>query len=169
MAIQFERRQWEPHRPPRKNEAGIGNIHKFWNPQERPRVEHHQQVPWEAKMKPKAKTPQPSRKIHFWESKKESSLMTTSSKSMVSLVPEAEVDEKRGFTPSDVAKDPAKREFLTTLSKKIFSPADQASNGRRLSRNHQLSRSFRVWTSMRPPTATSFHYLPKISLYINKH
>ena len=48
-----------------------------------------------------------------------------------------EVKEKRGFTPSDVAKDPIKREFLTNLSRRIFSPAD-AINSRK------VSKSFRV-------------------------
>ena len=91
---------------------------------------------------------------------KNSSLMTTNSQSMVSLnnnnnqemskfmskqemkttssaVCLHEVEEKRGFTPSDVAKDPIKREFLTNLSKRIFSPAD-AINSRK------VSKSFRV-------------------------
>ena len=93
-----------------------------------------------------------------------SSLLTTNSQSMVSLnnnnqeisnfwakqemkttssaVCLHEVDEKRGFTPSDVAKDPAKREFLTNLSKRIFSPSDAITT--RLSRHKQVSKSFRV-------------------------
>lgn len=128
MAIQFERRPLEPTRPPRK---GDHEIHKFWAPKANP-----QQV--------KAKTPQPQRKmVSFWETKssKQNNLVTTSSKSMVSLV-QHEVEETRGYTPSDVAKDPIKREFLTNLSKKIFSPSDGAN--KRVSRNSQTSRSFRV-------------------------
>lgn len=122
MAIQFERRQcWEPHR--RKNDQQQ-TIHKFWNPKGKSEEVQQYRI--------KAKTPQPSqtsskKTVSFWETKKE-----PWSKSMVSLV-QHEVDEKRGFTPSDVAKDPVKREFLTNLSKKIFSPTDK-----------KMSRSFRV-------------------------
>ena len=99
-----------------------------------------------------------SKTSHF--GKKNSNMMTTNSQSMVSLnnninqemskfmskqemkttssaVCLHEVEEKRGFTPSDVAKDPIKREFLTNLSKRIFSPAD-AINSRK------VSKSFRV-------------------------
>lgn len=122
MAIQFERRQWEPHRPSRKNDQPI---HKFWTPKvQQNEPQQYRQI--------KAKTPQPStnkKTVSFWETKKETSSL---SKSMVSLV-QHEVDEKRGFTPSDVAKDPVKREFLTNLSKKIFSPSDK-----------KMTRSFRV-------------------------
>ena len=94
-----------------------------------------------------------------------SSLLTTNSQSMVSLnnnnqeitkfmsrkqemktttseVCLHEVDDKRGFAPSDVAKDPSKREFLTNLSKRIFSPSDAITT--RLSRQKQVSKSFRV-------------------------
>ena len=120
----------------------------------------------------KSKTPQPQKKIvSFGESNprqkttNSSSLLTTNSQSMVSLntnnqeiskfssrkqqmktttseVCLHEVDDKRGFAPSDVAKDPSKREFLTNLSKRIFSPSDAITT--RLSRQKQVSKSFRV-------------------------
>ena len=34
------------------------------------------------------------------------------------------VDDKRGFVPSEVAKDPNQKEFLINLSKRIFSNPD---------------------------------------------
>ena len=105
----------------------------------------------------KSKTPQPAtttttktsqkKVVSFWneshyakneQTKTSSSLQMTSSRSMINLH-KPEVDENRGFTPSEVAKDPAKKEFLINLSKKIFSPSDQQSIKRR--------RSFRVRVS----------------------
>merc|ERR1712083_269252 len=108
---------------------------------------------WESNPNPRQKTTNSS------------SLLTTNSQSMVSLnnnnqeiskfsskkqqmktttseVCLHEVDDKRGFAPSDVAKDPSKREFLTNLSKRIFSPSDAITT--RLSRQKQVSKSFRV-------------------------
>ena len=101
----------------------------------------------------------------FYVSSQAHSLLTTNSQSMVSLnnnnnqeiskfaskqemktttseVCLHEVEEKRGFTPSEVAKDPVKRDFLSNLSKRIFSPSDAITT--RLSRQKQVSRSFRV-------------------------
>ena len=82
--------------------------------------------------------------VSFWEAQNSSSkgnvktsstLINTYSKSMSSLIQdEPEVEEKRGFIPSDVAKDPMKKEFLINLSKKIFSPNDQQSKRRKSSR-----------------------------------
>ena len=160
MAIQFERKPLDqPFRPPRK---GDNPIHKFWAPKANffssKQIETKQkETKHMINNKPKAKTPQPSKKVvSFWESKstshqQQSSLITTNSKSMSSLNIQHEVDEKRGYAPSDVAKDPMKREFLTNLSKKIFSPPDGLpiqsvnNNTRKLSRHNQMSRSFRVW------------------------
>merc|ERR1712203_435155 len=110
-----------------------------------------QQQPKQSNPKPlqafmKSKTPQPTttttksttasqkKVVSFWEAQtssigsvKTSSLISTCSKSMSSLIQdEPEVEEKRGFIPSDVAKDPMKKEFLINLSKKIFSPNDQS-------------------------------------------
>ena len=112
-----------------------------------------QQQPKQSNPKPlqafmKSKTPQPTtiattksttasqkKVVSFWEAqtssigsvKTSSSLISTCSKSMSSLIQdEPEVEEKRGFIPSDVAKDPMKKEFLINLSKKIFSPNDQS-------------------------------------------
>ena len=116
----------------------------------------------------KSKTPQPTtsttttktsqkKVVSFWneshyakneQSKTSSSLQMTSSRSMINLH-KPEVDENRGFTPSEVAKDPAKKEFLINLSKKIFSPSDQQSIKRR--------RSFRVRVSR---TKTSLYLYP---------
>lgn len=144
MAIQFERRQWEPHRNP------DSIIHKFWN--HKTTSSNNSQEPVRP-IRTKAKTPQPQKKVvSFWETKN-TNLVTTSSKSMVSLV-RHEVDENRGYTPSDVAKDPAKREFLTNLSKKIFSPPDN----KRLSRNNPVSRSFRVRRSSLPSRSFTHSY-----------
>ena len=97
----------------------------------------------------KSKTPQPTTKstiasqkkvVSFWETqtsrnssvlgrnvKTSTSLINTCSKSMSSLnQDQPEIEEKRGFIPSEVAKDPMKKEFLINLSKKIFSPNDQS-------------------------------------------
>ena len=97
----------------------------------------------------KSKTPQPTTKstiasqkkvVSFWETqtssnssvlgrnvKTSTSLINTCSKSMSSLSQDQpEIEEKRGFIPSEVAKDPMKKEFLINLSKKIFSPNDQS-------------------------------------------
>ena len=120
----------------------------------------------------KSKTPQPAtttsttktsqkKVVSFWneshyikneQTKSSSSLQMTSSRSMINLH-KPEVDENRGFTPSEVAKDPAKKEFLTNLSKKIFSPSDQQSIKRR--------RSFRVRVS-EPRHPSSAFSLPPI-------
>ena len=40
--------------------------------------------------------------------------------SVMVLEDEENVDEKRGFVPSDVLNDPNKREFLTQLSKRMW-------------------------------------------------
>ena len=121
----------QPKRPSRKSD----HIVKFWAPRT---TNHNQKIQDSGSSsffasKPKAATPQPQRKmVSFWESKTTpppspyqqrrtgfgSSLTTTTSRSMTSLV-----EEKRGFTPSEVIKDPAQKEFLTTLSRRIFSPS----------------------------------------------
>merc|ERR1719414_2297350 len=41
-----------------------------------------------------------------------------------SNIQELTVDDKRGFVPSEVAKDPDQKEFLINLSKRIFSNPD---------------------------------------------
>ena len=139
MTIQLERQYgaFEPLRPARK-----GDMARFWAPRETAdKIITHPAFK-------KAKTPQPQKKmVSFWESQHSTTttrnLITTSSKSMTSLV-----DENRGYTPSDVAKDPAKREFLTNLSKKIFSPND--------GKKKQISRSFRVRKLSKNPEILSY-------------
>jgi hypothetical protein len=157
MTIQFGRRPMEqtcitaaPNRPARKND----NVHKFWTPKNNNNNNKNNnnslvmETSTSLERLPTAKTPQPQRKmVSFWESKTSSnlsSLTTTSSKSMTSLIQVPEVDEKRGFTPSDVAKDPAKKEFLTNLSKKIFSPPTTNNNLKKHSRINQSRTTFRV-------------------------
>ena len=149
MTIQLGRKPPEetfitPQRPSRKND-----IARFWAPQK---------MDFAPAALPFVKTPQPQRKmVTFWETKSASmtsSMKTTTSKSMSSLN-QPEVDVNRGYTPSDVAKDPVKREFLTNLSKKIFSPP--ADSTKRLSRHGPVSRSFRVCISQGlPPPPPSF-------------
>ena len=128
MTIQLER-QYGPFEQPLRPARSKGDLARFWAPKDT--TEKTSVFP----AFKKAKTPQPQKKmVSFWETQSTSrNLITTSSKSMTSLV-----DENRGYTPSDVANDPAKREFLTNLSKKIFSPND--------GKKKQISRSltFRV-------------------------
>ena len=143
MTIQLER-QYGPFEQPIRPARSKGDLARFWAPKD---------TPEKTSVFPafkKAKTPQPQKKmVSFWETQSTSrNLITTSSKSMTSLV-----DENRGYTPSDVAKDPAKREFLTNLSKKIFSPND--------GKKKQISRSltFRVRRDLTSQSSTYPHTL----------
>jgi hypothetical protein len=63
--------------------------------------------------------------LQFWQSqeKREEKIMTTRMTSWASSPRLNCIEVERGFMPSDVASDPRKKEFLTDLSRKIFSPA----------------------------------------------
>lgn len=131
MTIQLER-QYGPQQfeQPLRPNRSKGDMARFWAPKEKTT----EKTSFFPAFK-KAKTPQPQKKmVSFWETQSSHTtsrnLITTSSKSMTSLV-----DENRGYTPSEVAKDPAKREFLTNLSKKIFSPPNDG-------KKRQITRSF---------------------------
>ena len=60
-----------------------------------------------------------------WEMQHSQEISSTSRKNYFSKshsnIQELVVDEARGFIPSEVAKDPSQKEFLTDLSKRIFS------------------------------------------------
>ena len=131
MTIQLER-QYGPQQfeQPLRPNRSKGDMARFWAPKEKTT----EKTSFFPAFK-KAKTPQPQKKmVSFWETQSSHTtsrnLITTSSKSMTSLV-----DENRGYTPSEVAKDPAKKEFLTNLSKKIFSPPNDG-------KKRQFTRSF---------------------------
>ena len=81
---------------PESGESGSGGatLLQFWQRQER----------------------QSQTRMTSWASTPRLNASSTSSSS-------AAVETSRGFVPSDVASDPRKKEFLTDLSKKIFSPA----------------------------------------------
>ena len=102
----YHRQVWTPQ-PMRKNmktggsgggggESGSGGatLLQFWQRQER----------------------QSQTRMTSWASTPRLNTSSTSSST-------AAVETSRGFVPSDVASDPRKKEFLTDLSKKIFSPA----------------------------------------------
>jgi hypothetical protein len=58
---------------------------------------------------------QESSSLSSWNGKK--SVFSKSHSNIQDLV----IDDERGFVPSEVAKDPTQKEFLTNLSKRIFS------------------------------------------------
>ena len=130
----------------------------------------------------KSKTPQPTTKstiasqkkvVSFWETqtssnssvlgrnvKTSTSLINTCSKSMSSLnQDQPEIEEKRGFIPSEVAKDPMKKEFLINLSKKIFSPNDQSKRRKSLKvskKSFQKNPIIQNFLDIIPPRHLSF-------------
>ena len=66
--------------------------------------------------------------LQFWQSqeRRDDLRTSTSTSRMTSWASSPRlncVEAERGFMPSDVASDPRKKEFLTDLSRKIFSPA----------------------------------------------
>jgi len=78
--------------------------------------------------------------LQFWQSQERSStskMQLSSWSSSSTLHQVSSVDHQRGFVPSDVTSDPVKREFLTDLSKKIFSPAAKSKS---LMQLHKRSR-----------------------------
>ena len=76
--------------------------------------------------------------------------------SVMVLEDEENVDEKRGFVPSDVLNDPNKREFLTQLSKRMWMEKEKF-----LSKRRVLCLLSSV-SSIKPPFLTQtlyYHYL----------
>ena len=65
--------------------------------------------------------------------------------SVMVLEDEENVDEKRGFVPSDVLNDPNKREFLTQLSKRMWMEKE-----RLLSKCRVLCTVWYVWAVISP-------------------
>ena len=62
----------------------------------------------------------------------------TNKANFVATTEEETVDEKRGFTPSDVLNDPSKKEFLTQLSKRMWMEKEKFLSKRKGSDNITL-------------------------------
>ena len=65
-------------------------------------------------------------------STKTNKVITNRSSGVVAVAGEDNVEEKRGFVPSDVLNDPSKREFLTQLSKRMWMEKEKFLSKRRV-------------------------------------
>lgn len=71
------------------------------------------------------------------------------------------VEVQRGFAPSDIAKDPDKRDFLTHLSRKIFSNPSNGPEQQLLARKRSLS-ACRQSESRTSHRGSGFHHSLKV-------
>ena len=70
----------------------------------------------------------------------------TNKTNFVATTEEETVDEKRGFTPSDVLNDPSKKEFLTQLSKRMWMEKEKFLSKRRVQFLSQIEPPFLAQT-----------------------